>query len=239
MRIAVVSDIHGNLTALEAVIADLKDVSPDLVLHGGDLADNGSSPAAVIDRIRELGWQGVFGNTDEMLFRPQSLKDFAKQSPAFAPLLQTVEETAAWSREQLGEERIEWLRRLPDRQVHGQVALVHASPGSVWRSPNQDAPESELESVFSPLGKAIVAYGHIHHPYIKRVGRITIANAGSTGMPYDGDHRAAYLLIDEGTPMIRRVEYSLGKELKALENSGLPHAAWIAKTLSAARPQMP
>ncbi len=61
MRIAVVSDIHGNLTALEAVLADLQQTSPDLVLHGGDLADGGSSPIEVVDRIRDLGWQGVMG----------------------------------------------------------------------------------------------------------------------------------------------------------------------------------
>jgi len=64
MRIAVVSDIHGNLTALEAVLADLEQTSPDLALHGGDLADGGSSPIEVVDRIRDLGWQGVMGNTD-------------------------------------------------------------------------------------------------------------------------------------------------------------------------------
>lgn len=62
MRIAIVSDIHGNLTALEAVLADLRQTSPDLILHGGDLADSGSSPVEIVDRIRDLGWQGVVGN---------------------------------------------------------------------------------------------------------------------------------------------------------------------------------
>ena len=80
MRVAVVSDIHGNLTALEAVLADVREQAPDLVLHGGDLSDSGSSPAEVIDRIRDLGWQGVMGNTDEMLVRPESLGEFASQS---------------------------------------------------------------------------------------------------------------------------------------------------------------
>ena len=73
MRIAIVSDIHGNRTAFEAVLADLRQTSPDLILHGGDLADGGSSPVEIVDRIRDLGWQGVVGNTDEMLFRPESL----------------------------------------------------------------------------------------------------------------------------------------------------------------------
>jgi predicted phosphodiesterase len=68
MRIAIISDIHGNRTAFEAVLADLKQTAPDLVLHGGDLADSGSSPDEIVDRIRDLGWRGVVGNADEMLF---------------------------------------------------------------------------------------------------------------------------------------------------------------------------
>jgi predicted phosphodiesterase len=73
MRVAVLSDIHGNLTAFQAVLSDLRRVSPDLVLHGGDLSDGGSSPIEILDAIRGLGWAGVMGNTDEMLVRPDSL----------------------------------------------------------------------------------------------------------------------------------------------------------------------
>lgn len=82
MRIAVVSDIHGNRTAFDAVLADMRRTCPDLILHGGDLADSGSSPVEIVEQIRDLGWQGVVGNTDEMLFKPESLQDFAKQSHA-------------------------------------------------------------------------------------------------------------------------------------------------------------
>lgn len=85
MRIAILSDIHGNRTAFEAVLADMRQTSPDLILHGGDLADSGSSPAEIVDRIRDFGWQGVVGNTDEMLFRPASLEEFASKSSAPPP----------------------------------------------------------------------------------------------------------------------------------------------------------
>jgi hypothetical protein len=68
---------------------------------------------------------------------------------------------------------------------------------------------------------------------------MTVANTGSAGLPYDGDRRAAYLLLDDHQPLIRRLEYDLDAELKALAQSGLPHAAWIARTLSSASPQMP
>ena len=106
MRIAIVSDIHGNRTAFEAVLADLQQTSPDLVLHGGDLADGGSSPVEIIDCIRDLGWEGVLGNTDEMLFRPESLEEFARQSSAPPSLWTAIREMAAATRTKLGEERI-------------------------------------------------------------------------------------------------------------------------------------
>src|SRR6202050_2195518 len=94
MRTAIVSDIHGNRTAFEAVLADLRQTSPDLILHGGDLAHGGANPVEIVDRIRDLGWQGVLGNTDEMLFSPQSLREFAKQSPKLQPLFAAIEELA-------------------------------------------------------------------------------------------------------------------------------------------------
>jgi len=86
-RVAVVSDIHGNLTALEAVVADLRRRGADIVVHGGDLALMGPRPAEVVDRIRELGWSGVVGNTDELLWRPGEHARQLARAPALAALL--------------------------------------------------------------------------------------------------------------------------------------------------------
>src|ERR1700683_2564475 len=139
MRIAIVSDIHGNRTAFEAVLADLGDTSPDLIFHGGDLADSGSSPVEIVDRIRDLGWPGVAGNTDEMLTTPETLEEFASQSSAPASIWSAMREIGAATRATLGEERLEGLRSLPRIQKHGPMALVHASPGSRWKAPNPEA----------------------------------------------------------------------------------------------------
>lgn len=239
MRTAIVSDIHGNRTAFEAVLADLRQTSPDSILHGGDLGDNGSSPCEVVDRIRDLGWQGVAGNTDEMLFDPESLARFASGLPHLKSLFDTIEEMAAAARETMGEERLAWLRGLPRTQIHEHFALVHASPDTAWRSPMDSATDGDLESVYGPLGRPLVVYGHIHRPYIREVSGVVVANSGSVGLPHDGDRRASYLLLDDGQPSIRRVEYDVDRELKALRGSGMPHADWVARILETARPQMP
>jgi predicted phosphodiesterase len=239
MRIAIVSDIHGNRTAFEAVLADLRQTSPDLILHGGDLADGGASPTEIVDQIRDLGWQGVVGNTDEMLFMPGSLQEFARQSPKLQPLFAVIEEMAAATREALGEERLAWLRDLPRVQIHAPMALVHASPETAWRAPGPEASDAELEPVYSPLGQPIAIYAHIHRSYIRSLSGLTVANTGSVSLSYDGDRRAAYLLLDESKPAIRRVEYDVARELKALAGCGLPHADWVAKILDSASPQMP
>jgi predicted phosphodiesterase len=241
VRLAFLSDIHGNLTAFEAVLADIQQVAPDLVLHGGDLADGGSSPVEIIDRIRDLGWQGVMGNGDEMLCRPQALEDFAGQSSAPSRIWTAVREMAAATRSMLGPGRLWWLSQLPVAISHPGFAAVHATPKSCWHAPRPNASDEELQRLYSPLGEPVVALGHTHIPVVLEMsGTPTLLiNAGSVGLPYDGDARASYLLVDGNTPSIRRVEYSIEQELKNLASSALPHADWVARMLRSSSPQLP
>lgn len=239
MRIAIVSDIHGNLTAFNAILADLRHTSPDLILHGGDLADAGSSPVEIVDHIDDLRWPGVVGNTDQMLFDPESLAKFAKQSPAIEPFLKAIEEMAEWTREELGAERLAWLNRLPKHQIHPPLALVHASPETPWHCPQPEASDDELQSAYQPLGQPLAVYAHTHRSFIRVLPELTIINTGSVNLSYDGDPRAAYLLIDGLKPEIRRIEYDLNREVTALSASGLPYSSWITKILKSGRPQLP
>jgi predicted phosphodiesterase len=239
MRIAVVSDIHGNLTAFEAVLADLRQTSPDLILHGGDLAHGGSSPAEIVDRVRDLGWQGIIGNTDEMLAMPQSLEDFANQMPHLQSLFSVIREMAAVTREKLGEDRLTWLGSLPRSQTYGPMTLIHANPESLWRAPAPEVSDDELASVYGSLGQPIAVYAHIHRSYIRKMPGLTVVNTGSVSLSYDGDPKASYLLLDGLEPEIRRVEYDVDREIQELGASGLPHADWLAKTLRNARFEMP
>lgn len=241
MRVAIVSDIHGNLTAFEAVLADLRDAAPDLVLHAGDLADGGSSPTEIVDRIRALGWPGVLGNGDEMLSRSESLEDFARQSSAPAALWDAVRQMAAFTRAQLGPERLSWLGQLPLALTQPDFAIVHASPHTCWKAPSANSNDADLDTLYGSLGRSIVLFGHTHIPSIRLLqGRLThLINTGSVGLPYDGDPRAGYVLLDRGTPSIRRVVYDLEREVKALASCPLPHAAWVTTMLRSASPQMP
>jgi predicted phosphodiesterase len=243
MRIAVVSDIHGNATAFEAVLADLRETSPDFVFHGGDLADAGASPVQILDRVCELGWPGVVGNTDEMLFRPEALTEFAGESPQLKPMFDTIGEMAEATRQMLGEERLAWLEGMPRSLLHGPVALVHASPESLWRAPAEGASDAELEEIYGVLGRPVAVYAHIHRPFVRGLSGRMIANAGSVSLSYDGDTRAAYLLVEAAGAgiqvEIRRVEYDVEAEIGALAACGLPHADWVARMLRSGRPQMP
>jgi putative phosphoesterase len=232
VRIAVISDIHGNLTALDAVLADLESRRPDLVLHGGDLALGGCRPAEAIDRIRELGSRGVVGNADELLWRPELQAVQARRAPKLAPLLsQLFEEYAPVTRRMIGRARLEWLRALPNERREGGLVLLHASPDDLWRAPLPDADDDELLSTYRSYGAALVVYGHIHRPYVRRVGeQLVIANSGSVGSPYDGDPRASYLLIDDGVAQIVRVDYDLERETSLLLSSEYPDAARLAES---------
>ena len=235
MRLAVVSDNHGNRIALEAVLADQRQVSPDLIIHGGDLAASGSHDSEVVDRIRSLGWPGVVGNTDEMLWAPERLDSLGAQSPALKKLLSTLAEMIPRMCASLGEERVQWMRSLPKRYSHEGVTVVHASPDDCWKSPMPEAKAEEFESVYGPLKAPIVVYGHIHRPFVRQLKGFTVTNSGSVSLSYDGDPRSSYLLIDNGNVSIRRVAYDVEKACDDLMNSGLPYAPWLVRVLRAGR----
>ena len=233
MRVAIVSDIHGNRRAFQAVLADLRQVAPDRVVHGGDLAYGGAHSAEIIDQIRSLGWPGVRGNTDEMLWAQKSLAEFAARQPKLAPLLARIQDLIPPTLASIGEERLRWLEGIPEQYSGEGFSVLHASPGDLWRAPMPNASDEELQVTYGALGAPIVVYGHIHRPYIRRLQALTVANTGSVSQSYDGDRRASYLVIDGETLTIRRVEYDVESEAKELLSSGLPHAEWLSRILLA------
>ena len=230
MRIAVVSDVHGNLVAFEAVLADLATQAPDLILHGGDLATAGPRPAEVVDRIRELGWPGVRGNTDEVPYTAALEQEVRAGAPKLARWLDTMfGRLGPWSAERLGEGRQQWLHMLPEQHDEGSLRLLHATPGNLWQAPMPDATAAELEAAYGSLGGELTTYGHIHRPFIASREHGLVANSGSAGFPWDGDARAAYLLVDDGTPRVRRVAYDVAEAAKDAQQVGFPLAGWLGQ----------
>lgn len=235
MRVAVVTDIHGNRRALQAVLRDLKELAPDLIVHGGDLAFAGTHPAEVIDTIRALGWPGVLGNTDEVLWTQEQLTEMAAVHPKLAPLLERLRELIPPMLEGIGDERLRWLKTLPPVHWGDGFAVVHASPKDLWRAPMANAANEEIQKTYSDLAAPVVVYGHIHVSHVRQLREMTVANAGSVSQSYDGDRRAAYAVVEGKNVTIRRVQYDVESEAKELRHSGLPNADWLSRILLAGK----
>ncbi len=106
--------------------------------------------------------------------------------------------------------------------------MVHASPGDLWRAPTPETDDAALRDVYGDADASTVVYGHIHRPFVRVMPELTVANSGSAGMPYDGDPRACYLIVEDGVPSVRRVEYDVDDEVAGLSASGYPRASWLA-----------
>jgi predicted phosphodiesterase len=228
--LAIVSDIHGNLTALDAVVADLARRGIPRVVHGGDLAVGGCQPAEVIDLVRELGWPGVVGNVDQLLWEPGEHERQRARAPKLGRLLDMMfGQYAPATLELIGAERLGWLQRLADEYCEEDLSVLHASPSDLWRAPMPDDHDDKLVAKYEQCDHAVVVYGHIHRPFVRRLAGFTVANSGSVGSPFDGDPRASYLLIDDGSLEIVRVDYDVEREVASLVGSGYPDAPRIAE----------
>ena len=216
MRLAVVSDIHGTLPALEAVVADLAETEPDQVVLGGDLALGGPHASEVVDRLRELGWPSVLGNTDAALSGLGAIPRAARSG--FIP------KVAAHTSKILGRKRTAWLTGLPMEWRADDVVVVHAVPGDCWAIVSHDASDATMRETYSLAGEPIVIYGHIHHAFVRRLGDLTVVNSGSVSLSLDRDVRATYLILDGDQVEHRRIDYDLEKVADDYYSSGYPMA---------------
>ena len=194
---AVLYDIHGNLPALVAVLADASAAGAATYVLGGDYALFGPWPAETVERLRPLGAQWIRGNGERWT-----------ANPADAPGDDLVQDAIAASRDALGEATVEELGSLPASLTLGDTRFVHGSPPSDVRSFLPDPGEDERE-LLAGVGESRLVFGHTHLQFRRRTDDgIELVNPGSVGMPFDGDHRAAYALIgDDGDVECRRVTY--------------------------------
>jgi predicted phosphodiesterase len=204
--IGLIYDVHGNRNALDAVLADSGGAGVGRFLLGGDYALFGPQPAETVERLRELDAHWIRGNGERWTADPQS-----------AP--EPVRGATAAAREALGDALVAELAALPESAaLTADTRAWHGSPVSDVRSftpePGDDEPE-----LLDGVAERRLIFGHTHLPFRRTsaVGDIELVNPGSVGMPFDGDHRAAYaLLAGDGTITHRRIAYDHGAVPAAL-----------------------
>lgn len=226
MRIAVVSDVHGNLPALEAVLADLSVVAPDQVVYGGDLALGGPHPREVVAMVRELGWPSVLGNTDVVL---RGEAEIGAHHRGF------VADAARRTIAMLDQEAIDWLTSRPLEWTGHGLAVMHAVPGDCWEIVPYDAPNHVLTETYGAVGAPTVAYGHIHHAHVRRLPGLTVVNSGSVSLALDGDVRAKYAVIDGDRVEHRLVAYDVERVAAEYALIDYPNASGYASWLRSGR----
>ncbi|MFI5254324.1 MAG: metallophosphoesterase family protein [Candidatus Limnocylindrales bacterium] len=241
-RVAVLGDIHGNLAALEAALKEIERAKPDRLAITGDLVMNGPRPAEVVARVRVLEAGGalvVQGNTDIAV----ADLDFSAAFPWLDEVPAAQRAVAEWTRDQLDDEDLAWLARLPaERRLHDEelMALVcHASPGSQTDGLASDLdPSVTIQRITRTDARAILC-GHTHVADVRDFGRRLVVNPGSCGYAFDGDPGAAWaiLTIDGDTVAgeLRRTAYDPVPTAAEVSARGLPGDVYRAATIRTGR----
>ena len=210
MRVALLSDMHGNAVAFRAALADLEDHSPDLIVALGDVAQGGPQPRECIELLRDLGCPCVFGNSDEFLL---TLDLGAEQAEDVERLM----DTAQWSRGQVGEDGLEFLRSFEPTVQAGRVLCCHATPTS-----NEDVvlPETPPEQV-GALEADAVAAGHVHQQWLRRFERTLWFCVGAVGV----GRWCEYALVDDGSLAVefRRIPFDVDELIATARAKDFPY----------------
>ncbi|MEO8610518.1 MAG: metallophosphoesterase family protein [Chloroflexota bacterium] len=237
MLTAIISDIHGNLAALETVLADLRAAGIERVVCLGDVAATGPQPHQVIERLRLLKCPVVLGNTDEWLLNPQP-------DPHADAETQWFEAVDLWCAQQLAPSDLDFLRTFrPTIEVGlgdgSSLIAYHGSPRSNTEQIFPTLPDADLKTALAGSSATVLAGGHVHMQMIRRFEDMLVINPGSVGLPYEeigGVARnppwAEYAVINAEVNHLhvelRRAIYDVRPTLEAAKTSGMPHAErWI------------
>lgn len=228
-RVAILSDIHGNLVGLDACLADIvAQGGADAIVAAGDLCLDGPRPKKVLQRLEELGAQCVRGNTDRILADGSDGTGTASENAQLA-----------WTRKQLGEKWIAWLRELPFAirigDPQNELLVVHANPTNDHEHLWPDADDATLARLIGDEHAAMIAFGHLHLPYVRHWHGRMLVDVASAGLPKDGDPRAGYALFTERDGgwevKHRRVAFDVKKVATQLADCGIPDSTELIATL--------
>jgi putative phosphoesterase len=232
MRIAVFSDVHGNLTALEAVLADINRQAVDTMVFAGDLCAIGPRPAECLRMVREQGVLCIYGNTDAWTL--------GRQEPP-----ERLKAIAGWTNQQLSDDERAWLNALPFALRYQRtnipadaLHIVHANPCDVnqiiFPPENEQIArykkirqaDGEIEPLLAGLEAAVLVFGHLHIPNVRTLGNLRLANISSVSVPGDGDPRAKYAIFTwtggAWQMEMKRVSYDMAAEVAAYKSAQPP-----------------
>ena len=231
-RIAILADIHGNIPALEAVIADISRQAIDEVLVGGDLVGRGPQGSAVTRRVRELGWPSIRGNHEDyvLTFRRGEVPSDWLEADEWA--------ASRWMAEELSEEDAKYLDSLPlsfTSRLQPELKLVHGSPSGPNDGIGPWTTDRQMEAHAGSVRESLLVCAHTHRPLDRTFSTGRIVNVGSVGLPFNGDQRAQYGIFEFANNQIdvqfRRVDYDLNATLKIYESTGFLAAGGVTAQL--------
>ena len=238
MRIAALSDVHGNLRALEAVFADIDRVGRfDLTVAGGDHVFKGPFPAETLDLLESRADTLLEGNTDAYLSGRIDLASLLPEGHWKHALVD-------WTRDRLGPDRVRKLSGLAfelgcEPRPGRRARFVHANPKNLEDALEPDAPLSTLEPLCRGVDADLLVFGHVHIPYVRQVGELTLCDVASAGNPKDGDVRPTWTVItferNQWTVEQRRVAYDVDAAARDHVQSGMPAGEKLAQRLKRAR----
>lgn len=232
MKLAVLADIHANLAALHAVIEDLERWSPDMVIVAGDIISRGPLSRECLDLVLQMrderGWHVIRGNHERYMLT----FDEERRRPDFAANRAQLElnRIIAWVHSQVAD-RIPVIAALPERltlEVEGErIAVYHASVRHDRDGIYRQTSVEEVRSQIDPEA-AVFCVGHTHMPLVRRVDTTLVVNAGSVGLPFDGDTRAAYARLTRRRSgwhaQIVRLPYDMAMTERAFAATGMLEA---------------
>ena len=196
MKLAVFSDIHGNMQALEAVLEDINSRGVDKIFCLGDLAMAGPEPNKTIDFVKNQDWTVIQGNTDEMIaYYSKEVFDKVKEA---APIMANA---LKFDANEITEENKEYLKKLPVNltlNIEGlRVLLVHGSPRKNNENIYPNMPQDKIEEIFKDVEADVVFCGHTHMPCgYQTKSKMTVVNDGSVGRPFTENPQSCYVLAN-------------------------------------------
>lgn len=232
-RVAILSDIHGNVPALEAVLADIDAQGVDEVLVGGDLVGRGPEGSRVVALIRDRGWPGVRGNHEDYLlsFRRRDVPADWLESDEWA--------ASRWMAAELGDGDETYLDALPFSLAADSapgLRLVHGSPGSHGEGLGPWCTDGQLGRQLEAVDESLLVCAHTHRPMHRRVPGGQIVNVGAVGLPFNRDQRAQYAILhhhprDGWHVEFRRISYDVERILEIYEKTGFLAAGGVTAQL--------